>query len=88
MSDEIYTEDEVEAHGPLAEGPTAEGPFAEGPTAEATDDEPDFEAHGRARRTTPPARDSGHLASTVAEGSSGGRVFKLGSDTDFEVRGV
>ncbi len=46
MSDEIYTEDEVEAHGPLAEGPTAEGPFAEGPTAEATDDEPDFEAHG------------------------------------------
>jgi hypothetical protein len=45
MSDEIYTEDDVEAHGPLAEGPTAEGPFAEGPTAEAAD-EPDVEAHG------------------------------------------
>jgi len=35
MSDEIvFPDDDVEAHGPLAEGPTAEGPFAEGPTAE------------------------------------------------------
>jgi hypothetical protein len=47
MSDEIvFPDDDVEAHGPLAEGPTAEGPFAEGPTAEATDDGPDVEAHG------------------------------------------
>ena len=35
MSDETTRpEDEVEAHGPLAEGPFAEGPLAEGPLAE------------------------------------------------------
>jgi len=49
MSDEPNRpdEDEVEAHGPVADGPSAEGPTAEGPTAErADDDEPDFQAHG------------------------------------------
>ena len=49
MSDEIRTDEEVEAHGPfLGEGGTVESPpLGEGSTVEATeDDDADFEAHG------------------------------------------
>jgi hypothetical protein len=43
MSDEIRSEDEVEAHDPVG----LERPGAPGPELEATiDEEPDFEAHG------------------------------------------
>ena len=46
MSDETRPEEEVEAHGPLAEAQQPKARGAEAPTAEATDDEPDVEAHG------------------------------------------
>ena len=43
MSDEIRSEDEVEAHS----GPFIENPIVDNPLVEATeDDEADFEAHG------------------------------------------
>ena len=47
MSDEIRTEDEVEAHGGGPWAGDAEGGTLEGGTLEATEDsEPDVEAHG------------------------------------------
>ena len=42
MSDEYRPEDEVEAHGPVI----PDAPFTEGPQSGASEEEPDFEAHG------------------------------------------
>jgi len=61
MSDEIRTDDEVEAHG----NPFAEGGTVEGGTVEATDDDDaDFEAHGN------PFAEGSTVEGSTVEGST------------------